>query len=255
LASHDKAKVKIIAIANQKGGVGKTTTALNLGQQLAAAELRVLLVDLDPQASLTLATVGDCSGASLAEVLGDVKPGNVALNSIIQPLADRLDLAPSDIALSTTELGLGTRLGREYILKNALQALPYDVALIDCGPSLGLLTVNALVAADGVLCPTLPTALDLRGLNLFLKTLENIKAINPGVALIGVLLCQFDARLNLHKEAQAALASGGLPVLPVIIPRTVKAAIATGQGVAVAGELSERYAALAEEVIQWLKKN
>lgn len=244
-----------LVIANQKGGVGKTTTALNLGAGLAQLGRRVLLVDLDPQASLTLATVGSCDGRSLGEVLGDTKPGSLAITHIIKPLAPGLDLAPGDLSLSNTELGFTTRMGREWILKRSLAGLTgYDLVMIDCGPSLGLLVVNALATADGVITPTLPTALDLRGLALFLSSLESIREnLNPALELLGVLVCQYDSRLSLHKAALDDLQAGGLPVLG-LISKSIKAAESTGAGDPVKGKLAEQYKELAEVVNKWLRK-
>jgi len=250
--------VQTIAIANQKGGTGKTTTALNLGYDLAELGRRVLLCDLDPQSSLTLATVGECSGRSLAEVLGDTKPGNLAMGAIIRNLAPGLDLAPADLALSNTELGLTSRMGREAILKKSLAPLAgsYDVLLLDCGPSLGLLAVNALVAADAVICPTLPTGLDLRGLQLFLKSLDQVREVNPGLALAGVVLCQFDPRLRLHIAALQDLQAGRLPVFKTIIKKSIRAAEASGAGQPItSGELAKQYKELTQEVDKWLEKN
>jgi len=249
--------MRIIAISNQKGGVGKTTTALNLGAGLAELGRRVLLVDLDPQASLTLATVGDSSGRSMAEVLGDTQPGKLIMGKVIKQISPGFHLAPSDLALSNSELGLVTRYGRESVLKKALAGLAgYDLALIDCGPSMGLLTVNALTASNAVICPTLPTALDLRGLKLFLRSLEAIQAeLNPGLDLFGVLVCQFDNRLTLHREALETLKSSGLPVLAMVIGKSVEAARATGAGEPLQrGNLAEQYNQLAEVVDAWLKR-
>ena len=248
--------MEIIAIANQKGGVGKTTTALNLGAGLAALGRRVVLVDLDPQASLTLATVGDCSGQSMGEVLGDTKPGSLTIAQIIKPLGANLDLAPGDLSLSNSELGLTTRYGREFILKRSLASLSgYDLVIIDCGPSLGLLVVNALAAADGVLTPTLPTGLDLRGLRLFLGSVEAIRGeLNPALDLLGVLICQYDPRLILHKAALSDMQAGGLQLVG-IISKSIRAAETIGAGEAIkAGKLAEEYNQLAEVINQWLTK-
>lgn len=245
-----------LTIANQKGGVGKTTTVINLAYGLAQLGRRVLMVDCDPQASLTHAAGIDADAGSLADVLGGVKPGQLSMMAIIKPLAEGVDLAPAALELATCELNLVSRLGREGVLKKALTSVEgYDLVIIDCGPSLGLLVVNALTAAHGILAPVIPDWLGLRGLSLFLDSLEAVRSeLNPGLDVLGCVVCQYDRRLNLHKAALEELRAGGVPVLGVI-SKSIKAAATAGRGLPITGgDLAEQYQALSVEVDKWLNR-
>lgn len=224
--------MKVLAVANHKGGCGKTTTCHNLAFCLADRGQRVLLVDMDPQSGLT----GVCgmldSDSSLADVLGGANPGYLGIASILKDLEDRVSLAPSCIELSNNELGMVQRMGRESIFKRILEPIgsQFDIAIIDCAPSLGLLTVNALVSADTVICPTLPPAQDLRVLQAFLSNIEIIqKELNPRLQLFGILISLYERRLKQHQAALKTLEETGLPVLPIKISRSVRISEASGQ--------------------------
>jgi chromosome partitioning protein len=257
------ASMKIISIANQKGGTGKSATTHALAAVLAAEHRRrVLMVDIDPQSSLTEACgLPIAEGASLAEVLGGATPGKTRLQDIIVRVSEGLDLAPADLALAATELGLASRMGRENVLKKALATVDkaFDVALIDCPPSLSLLTVNALTAADAVLIPTQPQAVDLRGLSLFLQTLDNIRQeLNPELETLGILPTFFDRRLTHHREAIEAMERAELPVMQVKIGRSVRVAEAAANGETVVtfdpkNPQALAYRELAEVIDGWLK--
>lgn len=256
--------MKTIAIANHKGGVGKTATTHALGTGLARLGRRVLLVDVDPQSSLTNACgVQSADGESLADVLGGAEPGPLQLPQILLDVGDGLPLhlAPGDIDLSPNELGMVQRLGRENILANALQAVEsvYDVCLIDCPPALSILTVNALNAADAVLIPTQPQISDLRGLRLFLDTVYRIRQdINPRLEILGVLVTFVDDRLIHHNDALNVMRESDLPLLQTQIGRSVRVAEAAAAGESIitydeANKQAANYLALAEEVDTWLK--
>lgn len=247
--------MKIIAIANHKGGVGKTATAHILGAALAERGRDVLLIDLDPQAGLTAACGVQDAESTIADVLGGARPSNMPITEIIRHVSDRLSIAPAGLDLAVCEAGLYFRTARESVLRRALAGLTaFDYALIDCPPSLGVLTINALAAADGVIIPTLPQAQDLRALLQFLETVKVVQSeVNPGLRLLGILLTFYDARLSHHRAAAEAIQAAGLPVLPVMIGRSIRVAEAAGAGQSVltwdnGNVQAENYRKLAEVI-------
>jgi chromosome partitioning protein len=223
----------IVAVANQKGGVAKTTSVASLGAAFAELGRRVLLVDLDAQACLTFSLGVDPEAVevSINEVL--VGRGVSARDAIVK-CADGVDLIPSVIELAGAESQLMPRPGREFVLRSVLEPLryDYDVILVDCSPSLGVLTLNALTAAQGVIIPMVCEMLSHRGVGQLFDTITDVKSIlNPGLEVFGILPTLYDGR---SKHARAVLADVGarygLPVLSPPIPRTVRFAEAPAMG-------------------------
>lgn len=258
---------KIIAITNQKGGVGKTTTTLNLGVGLARQGKRVLLVDCDPQGSLTSSTgisSPDELDKTLSELLtyeitGDAKDF-VNGFSLIESF-EGVHLIPSNISLSGTESALSNCLSRESVLKRTLDSMKneYDYILIDCMPSLGLLNINAIVAADSIIIPCEPTFLSTKGLNLLLGSVSRVKRqINPNLQIDGVLLTMVDSRTNNAKDITAALKSElgtRIHFFDTYIPRSVKAQECPVSGSSIYTyepncKVAQAYESLSKEVIK-----
>jgi chromosome partitioning protein len=256
----------VLAIANQKGGVGKTTTAINLGTALAAIGEDVLIIDLDPQGNASTGLGIDRRSRNHSTY--DVLTGDAALRDSIVPTAvPRLHLAPSTLDLSGLELEIGQARDRAFRLRNALAPLNaaggtrYSYVLVDCPPSLNLLTVNAMAAANAILVPLQCEFFALEGLSQLLKTVESVREqLNPGLTIHGIVLTMFDARNNLSGQVVADVREFmGAKVYDTIIPRNVRVSEAPSYGKPVlvydlkcSG--SEAYLRLATEVIQREKK-
>ncbi len=248
---------RIIAIANQKGGVGKTTTTVNLGAELAVAGRRVLIIDLDPQAAATYSLGHDPEGLTKTIYNAMVKKDATMPDIILTTSVDNLWLAPANLDLAGAELDLIHNYTRERVLKDTLTPISgdYDYILIDCPPSLTLLTVNAFVASTEVLIPLQTHLLSLRGVTRLLETVKEITALNPTLQVTGILPTMYDGRSNLNKEILATIGEvyHGR-VFRSVIRYGVAAAEAPGQGVPVrlyarSSPVAKCYEDLAREII------
>lgn len=249
---------RVIAVTNQKGGVGKTTTAINLSACLAADGQRVLLVDMDPQGNATSgigiekATIKDCVYDVL---LGSAEPGSVILRG---PL-EGMDIMPSTLDLAAAEIELAAELSRENRLRSGLAPLrsSYDYIIIDCPPALGLLTINSLAAADETLIPIQCEYYALEGLVYLLRTIQRVKLhVNPDLVVAGVLLTMFDTRTNLSRDVEAEVRRE-YPDLTfkTVVPRAVRLSEAPGYGQPIilydpASKGAWAYSELAKEVVK-----
>jgi chromosome partitioning protein len=259
----DSARPRVLGIANQKGGVGKTTTAINLGTALAAIGEHVLIVDLDPQgnASTGLGIERKSRRTSTYDVLTGAAPMR---DAVLPTAVPQLYIAPSTLDLSGLELEIGQQRDRAFRLRNALRQLntgarPYDFTyvLVDCPPSLNLLTVNAMAAADSILVPLLCEFFALEGLSQLLKTVEQVRTtLNPTLSIHGIVLTMYDSRNNLSNQVVADVRQFmGNKVYETIIPRNVRISEAPSYGKPVlVYDLkcvgSEAYLRLATEIIQ-----
>ncbi len=248
---------KVVSLVNQKGGVGKTTTAINLGASIAACERRVLLIDLDPQAN---ATSGLGIGKNEENSMYPVLMEEIALSEVIRETEiPTLWIAPSSVDLVGAEVELGSVEQREFRLRNAVESVKgrFDYILIDSPPSLGLLTVNGLTAADSVLVPMQCEYFALEGASQLLNTIERVReSLNPNLEIEGIALTMYDDRMNLAKQvAEEVRRHFGEKVYATVIPRNVRLGEAPSFGKPIIlydirSRGSEAYVSLAREFIQ-----
>ena len=254
---------KVIALTNQKGGVGKTTTAVNLGVCLSKQGKKVLLVDADAQANLTM-SLGyprpDDLPISLATIMQDIiddKPFDVQKGILHH--SEGVDLLPSNIELSGLEVRLINAISRERVLTTCINEVKknYDYVLVDCMPSLGMLTINALAAADSVVIPTQPHYLSAKGLELLLRSVSKVRRqINPHLRIDGILMTMVMPRTNISKEVTALVRSAygqNIKVFDVQIPHSIRAVEATAEGKSIfaydkGGKVAAAYEQFGKEV-------
>ena len=255
---------RVIAISNQKGGVGKTTTTVNLGIGLARQGKKVLLIDADPQGSLT-ASLGyvepDEIGTTLATIMmAIINEKEFEITDGILHHKENVDLLPANIELSTLEVTMGNVMSREMIMKEYIDTIRsrYDYILIDCLPSLGMMTINALVSSDSVLIPVQAAYLPVKGLQQLIKTISMVKKrLNRKLAIEGILLTMVDFRTNYAKDIAALVQKtygSQIAIFKNVIPMSVKAAETSAEGISIythcpKGKVSMAYMNLTQEVM------
>lgn len=262
-------KGTVTAVVNQKGGTGKTTTCENLGIGLAMEGKKVLLVDTDPQASLTISLgypMPDCISPTLSDLMKKIVSDlPIESGEGILHHPEGVDLVPANIELAGMEVSLVNVMSRESVLKQYLDSVKkeYDFILLDCMPSLGMLTINALAAADNVIIPVQAQYLPAKGLEQLLQTVNKVKRqINPKLRIEGILLTMVDSRTNYAKDISALIREnygGKLKVYQTDIPRSVRAEEISAEGKSIfrhdpKGKVAEAYRVLTKEVLQNAEK-